>query len=378
MTNTNTALKYTNNILTHGNLGCDDYTMKFYDSDSLISELNRREQNTFRVTVDTKAIEFLTIDQLLSHGYQLKMTAQQDAIDESRVFAKVNDMIYPISLNSFVSIKSRIDIYGKGLLDLSDKTLKLVLNELISQIDKVMIVIIDNKIRAIFSAANGGYKPIPANELLKTTLDTLGERVKNIKFEVACMDYDYMYVKMLFPDEKETLQNLYNKDEDYIPGIMIKTSDTGFSANEINPIWKIGSTTVVFEQPHESVRMIHRGQNANIDTIKDDVPNIFVKLRDTIKLIKKQMQYKVKYPQLTLDNACYKLKLGKKDTRYIQDKFNLFLFMNPDKEITGYDLTKLFVEMANEIKDEGKQAVLESIAGKAFNLNYEKLDKELN
>lgn len=366
------------NTLVCGKLGCDNYTMKFHCLDDLIKELERREKNTIRVTVDTKAIKFLTKDELLKHGYITKTTANQDAIEESRIFMLINDVVYPLSLNSFISIKNRIDVFGKGLLELSDPTLKTVLNELISKINKVMVVVIDNKVRAIFSTKNGGYKPIPAKNLLKVTLEKLKERIDNIQFEVGYLDYDYMYIKLFFPDKKEVLQELYNKTEYYTPGIVIKTSDTGFAASEINPIWKSGKSTIIFEQPHESIKVIHRGENSNIDNIKEEIPNIFVKLRDTIKLIKKQMNYKVKYPELLVKNVCKKFKLGKKDTRYIKEKLELFIYQNPDKEITGYDITKLFVEMANEIKDENKKIMLETIAGKAFNLNYEKLDKELD
>jgi len=124
--------------------------------------------------------------------------------------------------------------------------------------------------------------------------------------------------------------------------------------------------------------MIHRGRSASIENLKDDLPNIFVKLRDTIKCVQRQMSYKVKHPSLTVQNACKKLKLGKKDTRQMLKRLELFMFINPDTEINGYHITSLFLEMARDTRDENKKRCLEVIVGKAFNLRYEKLDEELD
>lgn len=359
----------------NGEIGSDNYEIYYFkDINEFLDELERRENNTIRPSVDTKVIDFLTREDLEKNGYQVKTTSSQD----NRIFLKVQDTVYPVSERAFVSIKGRIDIYGKGLLELSDELLRDVLNNRIKSIPEVRLIIIDGKVRAIMSAANGGYVVMPTKEVVENVLDALESKFENIEFKDAHLTYDLLYLKILFPEKAEIMQDLYGKPVQYIPGVMIRTSDTGYAANEVFPIWDIKGGSVVFGDIDESIRMIHRGKTTSIENLKDDLPNIFVRLRDTISLVRKQMEYKVKYPALVIENVSKKFKLGKKDTRQMLERLDLFCFINPDREITGYDITQLFLDMARQEPNENKKRRLEVVAGKAFNLNYEKFDKELD
>jgi hypothetical protein len=367
MLNVNTVIK--------GEIGSDDFEL-FYKKDinEFLDELERRELNTIRPAIDTKAIEFLTLDDLNKKGYQVKSLSYL----QNRIFLKVQDMVYPVAENAFISIKSRIDIYGKGLLELPDDLLRDVLNIRIKEISEIRVIIIDDKVRAIMSAANGGYVVMPTKEVVENVLDALESKFEEIEFKNAHLTYDMLYLKILFPEKAEVIQDLYGKALEYIPGIMLRTSDTGYAANEVFPIWDVKGGSIVFGDVNESIRMVHRGKSASIENLKDDLPNIFVKLRDTIGCIRKQMEYKIKYPALTIENACKKFNLGKKDTRQMLERYELFAFKNPNVELNGYHITQLFIDMAREETDENKKRSLETIAGKAFNLRYEKLDEELD
>jgi len=364
-----------NNVLQCGEFGADDFALQYSgDINLFLDELERREMNTVRPAIDTKAIDFLTQQDLVTHGFQCKNLLQ----NQNRLFLKVQDTIYPISENAFISIKSRIEIFGKGLLELPDNLLKGVLNDRIKSIAQVRLIIIDDKVRAIMSAATSGYKVMPTKEVVETTLDALESKFEEIEFKNAQLTYDLLYLKVLFPEKTEIIQDLYGKPLQYIPGIMLRTSDTGYAANEIFPIWDIKGGSVIFGDTDETVRVVHRGKTASVENLKDEIPNIFLKLRDTINLVQKQMAYKVKYPTLTIENACEKLKLGKRDTRQMLERYELFSFSNPNIEINGYHITQFFIDMACQETDENKKRALEVIAGKAFNLKYEKLDKELD
>ncbi len=365
---------FNNAVVLNGEIGSDNYEINFKDINEFLDELERRENNTIRPTVNTKVIDFLTREDLEKNGYQIKTTSSQD----NRIFLKVQDTVYPVSEGAFGSIKGRIDIYGKGLLKLPDELLRNVLNARIKDIPEVRLIVIDEKVRAIMSAANGGYVVMPTKEVVENVLDALESKFENIEFKDAHLTYDLLYLKILFPEKAETMQDLYGKPVQYIPGVMVRTSDTGYAANEVFPIWDIKGGSVVFGDIDESIRMIHRGKTASIENLKDDLPNVFVRLRDTIKCVQRQMAYKVKYPSLTIQNACAKLKLGKKDTRQMLERLELFTFTNSNVEINGYHITQLFIDMARETADENKKRQLEVIAGKAFNLRYEKLDKELD
>lgn len=355
-----------------GNIGDDVYELLFRDIDSFMDELNRREDNTIRPAVDTKVVQFLTRQDLFSHGYQSK------ASFDNRLFLKVQDKVYPVSENAFNSIKSRIDIFGKGLLELSDDILRDVLNDRIKDIHEVRLIIIDEKIRAIMSASSGGYKVMPTKEVVEHVLDGLEAKFEEFEFLNAYVSYDMLYMKVLFPEKKEVIQDLYGKTHQYVPGILLRTSDTGYAANEVFPIWQVQKGSVVLGDADETIRMVHRGRTATLENLKDDLPNVFVKLRDTIALVQKQMAYKLKYPVLAIENACKKLGLGKKDTRQMLERLDFFTFTNPNVDLTGYHITQLFIEMSKDESNENKKRRLEVVAGKAFNLKYEKIDKELD
>lgn len=360
------------NHVIQGEVGDDTYELYYAQLDPFLEELDRREENTLRPAIDTKAIQFLTSKELLDHGFQAKANVK------NRLYLKVEDKVYPVAETAFNSIKSRIDIFGKGLLELPDELLRDVLNARIKDIHEVRLIIIDEKIRAIMSASSGGYRVMPTRDVVASMLDGLEAKFESFEFLNAFLSYDILYMKVIFPEKAEVIQDLYGKSHHYIPGVLLRTSDTGHAANEIFPIWQVQNGSAVLGDIEESIRIVHRGRGASVEALKDDLPNIFVRLRDTISLVRKQMEYKVKYPALVIENVSKKFKLGKKDTRQMLERLDLFCFTNPDREVTGYDITQLFLDMARQEPNENKKRRLEVVAGKAFNLNYEKFDKELD
>ena len=360
------------NHVIQGEVGDDTYELYYAQLDPFLEELDRREKNTLRPAIDTKAIHFLTSKELLGHGFQAKANVN------NRLYLKVEDKVYPVAETAFNSIKSRIDIFGKGLLELPDELLRDVLNARIKDIPEVRLIVIDEKVRAIMSASSGGYRVMPTRDVVASTLDGLEAKFESFEFLNASLSYDILYMKVIFPEKAEVIQDLYGKTHQYVPGILLRTSDTGYAANEVFPIWQVQKGSVVLGDADETIRMVHRGRTATLENLKDDLPNVFVKLRDTIALVQKQMAYKVKYPVLAIENACKKLGLGKKDTRQMLERLDFFTFTNPNVDLTGYHITQLFIEMSKDEPNENKKRRLEVVAGKAFNLKYEKIDKELD
>lgn len=359
-----------NDVISIGYIGDDDYTIKYKnDVNNLLDELERRENSTERPVVNTSEVEFLTRTELLSKGFVCKS-------GDHNYFLKVQDMIYPVAENAYVSIQQRVEMTGKGFNKLKERhpdKFALIINTLLKEHKSVRVIVIDNKVRAIFSAANGGYKVMPVKDVIENTLDVLQGKFSNLHFDNATVTYDALYMDVLFP-EKTEIQDLYGKPVEYIPGVRVRASDTGFAANEYFPIFNVSGGCVVFGDLDETVRIIHRGKDASIDNLRDDLPNIFLKLRNTIGAIQSQKAYKLNFPEEVIEKACKKLKLCKKDERQMKERLNLHRYVNPDKDITAYDITRMFIEMAKDESNENKKRTLETAAGKAFNLNYQKLD----
>lgn len=358
-----------------GNLGEENYTIKFNSKDDLYTELERRENNTIRPLIKTNAINFLVNDDLVANGYQPKFCSKTQL--ESRVFLKIQDVVYPVAQNAFISTKQRIDLSGSGLFKLTDVTLKNVLNELIHKISQVRIVVIDNMVRAIFSGdENRGYAVMPIKEVVEYTMSFLDDKFKNFEFQKSIMTYDTTSVKVLFPEHAEILQDLYGTDIKYTPGVMIYTSDTGFSSNYIYPIWDVGGVSAVFGTDFEHIKIVHKGKNTTLDSIGIELPKIFSKFRNTISLVKTQVKYKVKYPETIIKKLAEKLNLSKQTVKELESRKQLFDFMNcdnPDYEYSAYDFTKLFIEMAQDAKENNKD-YLEVLVGQTLHLDFEKID----
>lgn len=341
--------------------------MFFTDINTFLGELDRREKNTLRPLINTKKIKFLNKEDVL------KKNGQQ--MIDNRLFLKVSKDIYPISETAYNSIKTRIDIYGDGLFLLPDNILKNVLNDRIHDINEVRVVVIDDKVRAILSKY---YKVMPIQEVVESIFESIRKKFNSFEFLSAYLTYNILYMKILFPEKAEIIRDLYGKDIKYTPGMLLVTSDTGFASNRIYPIWHVKGGSIIFGDVEENIKIAHRGKEAKIDNLKDEIPNIFLKFRNTIELVKEQMKYKVKYPALTIENACKKLGVTRKGTRQMLERLELFCYANPDAEITGYNITEMFINMARDEKDENKKRRLEIIAGKALNLKYEKLDREID
>lgn len=357
---------------TYGIKGTDNFEITFSDTNSLLDELDFREAATQRITISTDEIEIFTKEEMMD---KLHMTpAIPEAIEESRLFMKIEEHIYPISINSFISIKGRIDLQGKGLFDLSDATLKTVVDELLKKHAKVMVVVIDEKVHAVFSANTGGYKPIPSPELVGTAFDALEGRIDAFEFKSAHMSYDLLEVNVAFPTKAEVLQNLYGKEENAIPGVVIRTSETGFNSSVISPTWDIDGHSVVFDD--EAIRMVHRGKDASIEVIAEEIPFVFSKMRKTIALIKKQMAYSVKYPDLLLEAIFEKMKIAKKDSKNIMARYQTFMLTNMGKSLNGYEIVKFFIEYSGELEGD-KKTSFESTVGKIFNLNFERIENNI-
>lgn len=338
-------------------LACAYEKCIYFDSyDSFMKELRRREGETIRITSNTKEIQFINNE------------------ENENVYLNIDKTIYPIAHNAYTSIKGRISIYGSGLLKLPAALLVKVLNERIKTVESVKIVIIDNKVRAIFAGSNAGYKELPSLDMVITLLTTIREKLGDFKFEFAQMSYDILHLKLLFPEKKRKVCTAYNIDEDFTPGILFTTSDTGYSSNKIYPIL-FNKGYMVLDK--ESVCIVHRGKNASINNIRTIIPMLFVRLRDSMSLAYKQINYIVQNPTLCTKEICKKLKLSKKDEKNILRKLERVSITNPNP-LNAYDITKLFIEIAKEEKNPNKKNELEIIAGKAFYLDYSKIEKDFS
>lgn len=352
-------------------IGKDSWELLFDTRADLESELDRREFVTSRPVFNGNELEFFSQEQGIIENLDVKSQYADDNI----IWVRTPKGDYPLSEGAWLSVKGRIEIYGRGFFMLPSETISLILNDRFRTCKKVRLMIVDDKIRAIFSGDTRGYKVIKQDELLNAALIAFEEKFGKVNFKSAYVSYDITQIKLLFPEKQEKLTDIYGNDETLIPGCVIRTSDTGHCATDIMPIWTSSTGTFSFGELNENIHVVHRGKYADVDFIADEMPSIFVKMRDSIALIKKQKNYKLKYPTKTTKEVCDRVKVGKANTQFILDNLNIMINNDPNAEFTAYDITKLFMKLVKVQENEELKLKIECIAGRVLNLDIEKMEK---
>lgn len=350
----------------YNSIGSDSLRITFNSTelDLLGEEIARRESNT--TLLKNQSVKFYTRKEVEENGF----TLDSEFAYENEIFVVLsnnNSVAYPVGEGAWLSLKQRIEIFGKGLLELEDTILRDVLNSRTNK-QKYQVLLIDDKVRGMFTNSNRGYKYISQEELLTVCYDAACKRFGDVAFYYGEVTYDYSIFKFMIKDNTQSLTDIYGKEEDFTPGLMLKTSDTGYQATEIIPIWRING--VVCPEDYEGLKLVHRGfGNEDYDKIRDCMPNIFVRMRNTLELIKAQMQIEIVKPIKTFNSVCKYLGIPKKYTNELKECLSLYLHNN--SKVTGYDLTKVVVNYSST-KEEEERKKMEVYAGMFLNVDYSK------
>lgn len=358
----------------------DDFEAVCYDAEEFLNLLKEREENTERYVIPAKDLKFYPIEKRVGYyGTDEKLCQRLGVPVELLEDTKKNtDIIvswhknqqYLLGKSAWISLKNRIDIYGRGIDLIGTELQTQVLNKRFSQIgDRVKVIVVDSKVRAIMSDM---YAVIPACNVFKGVLDHIEERFGGYNFIVGYVDHNIVYCKVLLPTIADELNKLYRIPlGDFIPGIVITTSDTGFSANRIGPYWQDKSGYRKFINSDEYIYMEHRGSN-NLDKLMQELPNIFSKYQNIVKRFAQLLTIEIKNPIKVLRKACSKkLGLPKKLTKALIEQFEQHY---AQKTVTAYDICREILYVPSLCSN--CSIDLEEKVGKAININYLDLDDD--
>lgn len=321
----------------------DNKNLYFTNLQSFADTLRTRESRTERLLVNTREIFF-----------------RPSNLEAGKVSLQIKNKIYSVADSAFVSIRGRIELNGAGLLKLPVSLLVQVLNDRIKDLNNVRVIIIEDKVRAILTTQ---YKVIPCIDIIQKTLQGITEKLGTYDFKCANVSYDILKMLLLFSEKKKVIQEIYNiTNETYVPGLYLATSDTGFSANKVIPLWH--TPKGILPLSYEGINMQHRGKNSSLENFVEDLPQLFVKFRNSMKLIKKQLTSIVDDPEKRVETLGKKFKLPQKDVRRLNEKLDLLLLTQ--HQINSYQITQLFIELAREEENESKKEFLEIIAGRVL------------
>jgi len=363
------------------NKGFDNFRTNFASASEFLKFLEERELSTERHEVPADEVRFITIDESLKYykTYQalakrLGVTAEllEDTKKRTNIVVAFNKNAYLLGDSAWISLKNRMNIYGDGFDQLGAELQATVLNKRFSQLGKtkVKVIIVDKKIRSIMSEE---YAIVPASLLFKTVLQHIEGRFGGYEFVTSYVDHNVTRCKVLLTALANDLNKVYNLPDKYIPGIMVESSDTGFSANKIGPYWQmIGRSSGTFINQNEYIYMVHKG-NTNLDKVLDELPNVFLKYQNTLKKFAMLMQIELDMPVKVLKKACKHIGLSKKITKQLVAQFELNYQNVP--AVTAYDVCREIL-FAPQLVDGTRKTVVEEKVGKAINLNYQAMDEE--
>jgi len=366
----------------------DNFRVSFDKVEDFMIFLQDREENTKRIKVAAEDVRFLTVgqakkwyktDEELAERLGVSTELIKDTENNTDMIAIVGGVEktpYLVGSSSWVSIKNRIDIYGKGFDMLGSEEQVRDINRRFSQLGRedVQIIVVDNKIRAIMSRL---YAIVVTAELFKAVMDYSKERFDGFDMVSAYVDHNTSGCKLLFTSLIDELIELYELPEQYVPGIVIQTSDTGFSANKIGAYWQ-SSTGASFVNSNEYIYMKHKGK-VSLDDVLDQLPNLFLKFQNTLKKFAELIEIEINSPISVLKKACKQIGLTKKDTALLvkeyEDLATFDRIFSEDEEVkaTAYDICKTILSLTQFVEKKKKLEVEEKV-GKAININYKKLD----
>lgn len=361
----------------------DNSLVRYVYFADFMDSLEDTENRTKRWLVDPQSIRFETIDKLLAiagiFGLQRELQVPLEVIEDTRqrtgLIVSVEDKRYLLGDSAWISLKGRMNISGPGWDALTTETKALVLNERFANLrTNVLVIQSHNKVRAIMSRE---YSPIAMPDFFQAVLDALSGRFgqASVEWLEGYRDHTVSTARLLLPNFAHELRRTYGVQMDYVPGVLIRSSDTGYSGNLVVPFWFNEKAGGSFNQADSAVHVIHKGGNS-LESIVEQLPGVFAKYHNTAKKLAELMFIELDFPLATLRKVCSKLKLGRKWKNRAIELFNAsYLAFNGPT--TAYDLARTLFELPLEARSETNRYQLEQKVGRVVHLDFNKLIDEV-
>lgn len=191
-----------------------------------------------------------------------------------------------------------------------------VLNSGLKQFkNKSLVLIRDEKIRAVLSGDEADYQIFEVEQLINTLKKSLQTDFMNVTFDSAFASHQYMGVYYLFDAVGiigENAKNLISR-AGITPnamkiGVRLVTSDVGLSGANLYPYVSGNGHNIMFGNV---LSLTHKGSNS-MDTFQDNVGKLMALFKDAENKIERMNELKVKHPSGCLMRAAKQAGLPKK------------------------------------------------------------------
>lgn len=251
----------------------------------------------------------------------------RDVIKGSKMILKINGLFYAVSPSSVQSILNRAGIGGPAFAEPSFLRTFTIADILFN--NPKMVTLATREIgnaKTVIAMHSEKYTYIP-----QTILIELYEKISECMGKVKCLFWEVnhkhssCYVE--FPDKGKDFADAYNLPEEVVPGLYIRTSDSGDSSLTVYGFWRVKNRIV----GADTVRQIHKGSVDIIDFVKKVDNEIFTNYR--------------KLPERLCDLVCIDCPLPTETIKSVFEQIDL-------KNVPGigkYRCDELYRTLCNEL-----------------------------
>lgn len=209
----------------------------------------------------------ISYQNLRDRGWETELI--EDVTKGSKMILKINGDLYAVSPSAVVHILNRASLGGNAFVCPSFRRLSSIAWSLLQR-DPKMVTLVTREIgnaKTLIAMHSEKYAYIPQSILIEL-YDKISACMGNIKCLYWEVDHKLSSCYIEFPDVAKDFAETYNLPDEVVPGLYIRTSDSGNSSLTVYGIWRIKNRIV----GADVVRQVHKGE-VNIDDLIKRVDN---------------------------------------------------------------------------------------------------------
>lgn len=215
--------------------------------------------------------------------------------------------------------------------------------------NKALVLIRDEKVRAVLSGDEADYSILPFDELVDEFWNGLSSQFQSVSFIRATAGHDVFtyFVEMQDSGIEKQLANILNKCDRYTNDLkiacMLSSSDVGISGANLYPYIYVDGVYRMFAQP---ICLTHKHRHS-IKDFGDNVQKVFSLFKDMETKLDEMSQKKLSHPKGCLLRICKQVGLPKKLSCEMAEEFEN-LFVNPTQLDLHWELYEVLDRHEND------------------------------
>ena len=281
----------------------------------------------------------------------------QELIDEyeksTKTLIGIDKILYYVSPKFFNSLGARTGLSGAAAAEpclerdlLFAKRLSIKEEAKEEEVSPIVSLVYreENKNKKLFAILSDRYSYIPQNYIISIVEKIISDgKLGSTKCDSWYIDNSISRVYLEFPDEAKEISEAYELEDEYVPGLLLESSDVGVSSLTVYATCRCGHSVLPFGKIYKR----HTGK-IDIEKICEQIDSkIFPEYRKLPERMCELLAVDVEKPMLTISNLFEEIELeeiiGQRNTKYIKEKMEELI--DPDSPCTMYDIISQVIQL---------------------------------